>query len=585
MKRFKSLQYFAEVFRALGAFLSFLWKRTIEWLRGYTVDQRKLAFQVFLAFIIVTAITAPRQVWDALSYGPFTPPIALVFILLTSPEHQGGVTLSVAFVVGGILLGGGCALLITYITNAAISFNWAHNTALKGTVFTLLTSIVAFGFNAIRWRFELTNLLFLLACAALIFAGGISTYYLPEVLYLQIFHSLALILIGSGTMALVAWFVFPITSGSLYREAIAKTMRSLASAIETVQTLMLGPIDPESGLLSAAVGKIDPLSGTDEGLSEIIGELRQSVRAAKGSLFSSWAFHIPARLEIDVYNRPKLFPRYNYVHIRMCINLLISTVAVLVRPLKQGKMDLRLLHAADHPELKTKMADLLNGMQKLMLSLADCLESKSKFKNADNLLEKLDATWLEFLDEAVLSIDACTTADAAFALRTLAAFMYLMGSRIRAVYTSIAGGVAGRDPEAVEIAVKRLQTTPGWVKSADAFRNPLRDNQAVLETMQKAAEGAESEILVNLVSKRSMKHSRSFAQLLSAAAAPKAATERKRRAFRAPIWVIMGIQYAVALGFATALAVVPVIAEKGFHGRPGDVVVTVAVTWMVRKNK
>lgn len=199
------------------------------------------------------------------------------------------------------------------------------------------------------------------------------------------------------------------------------------------------------------------------------------------------------------------------------------------------------------------------------------------------MLEKLDATWLEFLDEGVLAVEACSTPDATFALRALAAFLYLVGSRMRAVYTSIAGAVGGREPEAVTIAIKRLETTPGWIKSADAFRNPLRSNQAAIEAMQRAAEGVDQEIRINLISRRSMrKKTGSFAQLMEAAAAPKAATERTRRAWRLPIWFVSGFQYAVALGIATALAVVPIIAEKGFHGRPGDVVVTVAVVWMVR---
>ena len=196
-------------------------------------------------------------------------------------------------------------------------------------------------------------------------------------------------------------------------------------------------------------------------------------------------------------------------------------------------------------------------------------------------MEKLDATWLEFIDAAAESVDGNTTPDAVFAVQLLATFLYITGSRCRAIYAVIAGAIKARDPEAETLAIKRLETTPWWVKPAAAFKNPLHSNEAALTAIQREAESVDQSIRVNFGSLRTMPRFGPFADIVKAQALPKSAADRTRRVWNMPTWIIFGFQFAFAMAVATALCVVPVIAEKGFHNRPMDIALTVAVTWSV----
>ena len=58
------------------------------------------------------------------------------------------------------------------------------------------------------------------------------------------------------------------------------------------------------------------------------------------------------------------------------------------------------------------------------------------------------------------------------------------------------------------------------------------------------------------------------------------ALRRNRQSWNMPTWLVFGLQYFAAMSIALGLTVVPIIAEKVFHNRLTDVVVTVAVVWM-----
>ncbi|KAG7675137.1 hypothetical protein Ndes2437A_g00332 [Nannochloris sp. 'desiccata'] len=580
---------------------SHLFHKCVAWWRGYSKDQVKLAFQIFLSFCIVLAIISPYPVWNALSFGSITPPLALVFAMLLAPQHQGGATLSAIFLAVGILLGGGLALAVKYLAYFANGSNWVDHTAVKGVVYTLGIAVSGGILNALRWQWEITNQLFLLSCAGLVLAGGIGTYFSASLLPASVLYTLSLTTLASVITLACCWFIFPVTAGSKYRQLIAKALDLTAEAISAYEALVLGPVDPQSGRLIARTGKIDPCSDTDEGLTPVMDEIRKNLQAARMSLFASRALHLPVRLEVDVYNRPKRFPYMEFMHIKIELSLIIATVATLARPVKRGRINLTLFQ---QPELRKQFSQLLTCLKNQLHVLAGVAQAQKKWTEADMALEELDSAWVEFVDEAVMVVDGCTNPDAAYGLRGTSAFLYLVGSRTRSLYAALAGAMEGKDPEAISIAMKRMEITPGWVKSADAFRNPLRTRQATLAAMQKAAQQVNNEFIINLgfMNKNKLKKAtkkkgtgkedstsvlkasatqKSFFALISAAHAMGSSPTRRarQRVYNFPLPIIFGIQYAVALGIAIGLSVVPVIWKKGFHERPIDVCITVAVVW------
>ena len=571
----------------------------VAWLRAYTNDQRRVALQIFLSFCIISAITFPSPIWNALTYDSVTPPIALVLISLVIPQHQGGCSLAAIFMFFGISLGGVLAIIVKYITFFANGSNWVDETVVKAVVYTLSVAITAGFLNALRWQWEITNQFFLLVCAGLIFNGGITTYYSSGLVLKTHIYMLIFTVLAAVVTLLCCWFIFPVTAGSKYRELVASALLGSAQGISAYEFLVLGPVDPTTGKLSAATGKIDPGTDTDVGLIPLVDEIRKHMRAARKCIFATRVLNVPVRLEIDIYNTPKLFPYMEYMHSKIELSLIIATVSTLTRPVKSGRMDLTLFQ---RPELRSRFAHLLQCLQTQFQVLAGAVQREKTWREVDTALEELDFAWIEFLDEGVMAIDCCTTPDAAFGLRGISAFLYLVGSRTRSLYAALAGAVDSQDPEAIPIAVKRMQITPGWVKSADAFRNPLRSSHAALAAMQKAAH-VDNEFISHLgfLNKNKLKRmsskidttkaehksiskalaaQKSFTKLITAAhALGSSPTRRVRRVYNIPLPVIYGFQYAVALGIATALTVVPVIWQKGFHNRPMDVCVTVVVVW------
>jgi hypothetical protein len=570
--------------------------KAVAWWGGYSKDQLKVGLQIFLSFCIISALTFPYPVWKALSFGAITPPLALVFVMILAPQHQGGAVLFAIFLAIGVLIGGGLALAIKYLTYFANGSNWVDQTVVKGVTYSLLTALAGGILNTLRWQWEATNPMFLLCCAGLMLSGGVGTYYSPALLPSSILYILILTTIASAVTVLCCSFIFPVTAGSKYRGLVAKALDATAESLSAYEILILGPVDAKTGKLVAAIGKIDPCTGTDEGLTPLIDQVRINLRAARQAIFASRALHLPARLEIDVYNSPKQFPYMEFMHSKIGLSLIIATVSTLARPVKSGRTNLALFQL---PELRKRFQHLLSCLKIQLQSFARAAQGQKKWREVDCALEQLDCAWIDFLDEAVVAAAGCTNPDAAFGLRGTAAFAYLVGSRTRSLYVALAGAVKGSDPEAISLATRRIEITPGWVKSADAFRNPFRTRQQALVALQKSAQHVDDEFITNLgflnkttlrklsskmstkEEKKALETRKSFMSLIAAAHAVGSSPTRRvrQKVYNVPLPVIFGFQYAVALGIAIALCVVPVIWKEGFHMRPVDIAVTVAVTW------
>jgi hypothetical protein len=153
----------------------------------------------------------------------------------------------------------------TYIAWAANGRSHA-NTVTKAAVFTVVASVLAGCVNMARWRWENTNRLFLVTCVALVVAGGISTLPDPAGPKLAPLRAWALAGIAVCFVLPIAWLIVPVPAGQKYRRILASAMHNMADAVDATRNILMGPIDPEIGLLACVRGKIDADSGEDEGL-------------------------------------------------------------------------------------------------------------------------------------------------------------------------------------------------------------------------------------------------------------------------------------------------------------------------------
>ncbi len=70
----------------------------------------------------------------------------------------------------------------------------------------------------------------------------------------------------------------------------------------------------------------------------------------------------------------------------------------------------------------------------------------------DCALAEIDIAWVEFLEEVVVQVPTCPHKKSISALRTISELYYLVGTRLRDVYKSLATAVSGSDSDAVEIS-------------------------------------------------------------------------------------------------------------------------------------
>lgn len=266
---------------------------------------------MFVCFVIITGIIAPAPIWTALSDGGVViPPLALVLVLITRPSNVGSTTLNSIFMIVGLIAGGLLAAVATWAAWAANGHSYSPNTATKGAVFGVIICVFSGILNAWRWRYDLTNVLFLFCCVGLVLMGGMASYSLPFVAWEAAFYMLALGAMAAVFSLLVGWFIYPVPASLQYRRCFSQALVSLAGALGAVEATLIAPLDPGTGRLAGAAGKLDPDTGTDAGLHETVYKVRGALRATRGKLLATQQHHLTVKLELDVYNSPKVFPRY-----------------------------------------------------------------------------------------------------------------------------------------------------------------------------------------------------------------------------------------------------------------------------------
>jgi len=254
-------------------------------------------------------------VYEALSYADaLNPWLSLVFVFFLADSNQGSATLKCIYFILAAICAGLLSTSATYIAWAA-NGNSFSNTPVKAVVFTIAFSVFVGALNALRWKHDITNMFFLLFAVTMVFSGGVSTYSLSYVAWKGPFYALAYASMSSASIFLASWFVFPITTATTYRRMIRKAVHGAADALATIETTLFSPINRVSGHLADAQGHADLCTGTDIGLLERVALLKGSLRESRTALQSCSDLHVAVVLELDVYNKLRIFPRQVDQHV------------------------------------------------------------------------------------------------------------------------------------------------------------------------------------------------------------------------------------------------------------------------------
>lgn len=547
--------------------------------KGFEKNHWKIALQITCIFALIGGITAPTVIYEALSYRLIASPLSLLFTvwLYASPFCAGEVNFKTVVLIPAAFLGGLIAFAIQWSMYAANDRNWNDNSVTKAAVLVCMaTPIVAF-FNGLRWKYEATNVFFFYTNIFIALSINLGSYYAPYIEDLHQWYILLNAVIGTGACVICSNFLFPITAGSLYRQHVSDSLESLSEAIGLAENMLMGPIDPKSGRLACADGCINPVTGHDQGMAKDVNEIADKLLNARRSLSSTRSLHIPVFLEIDVYQKPRRFPRHQFFESKLLIGNTIATLSTTLQPIESGKLNFLLIQ---HPEIKPKLEKLTGSMQETFRELAGAVKKEVEWKIVDCALAEMDISWVEFLEEVVVQVPTCPHKKSISALRTISELYYLVGTRLRDVYKSLATAVSGSDSDAVEISRRRLKCTPGWTRPSEALINHHWNVNYESEKIQQEIE-TDDKIKFGDIGKGMKKNSALRRLMFKKLYGHKSnKVLRTRYAYGMPLWLVFGIQYGVPVAISLILASIPVVAEKAFIDRPFDVIITVIVVWV-----
>ena len=497
--------------------------------------------QNFIAVAVVTAIIAPTPVWDALNYGGLVPPPqALIFIILVRPADVGATTLGCVSLLAGVFVGGLCSA-VTKASAYAANGDSVTATVTRGAVFTVLFSFFAACLNGPRWIWDAIDLGFLVAGAALVFAGGMSTYYAPFYAWEAGFYVLALAAMAGVACILVSWLVMPVHNGDRFRRLVSSAMHSFADAVAAVEELAMAPPDPEA--LAPA--------GT---------RFKAALQSSRTSLAATIPLRLAVLAELDLRRPPRRFPRAAFTQLKVFAWDLAAMLNVLAQPLLSGSLKLRLLQ---QEPLRGRFLGVTGGLQRVLRTLGDLIVGTAAFAAVDAELAVLDAAWMDALDAAHDAVIGCSAGmdGEVFAVRILFGFLSSVGAHVRSLFASLPAAIKARDPAAPGIAAHRFVECPGWVKSADAFEAQLYESKAALQRMRQSSRvsrgggdsGADEWAEMRLAAQLRQVVSGSHSGVTDTAASAPAvfnvahslrgsAVYASRRLWNLPSWVMFGLQ-------------------------------------------
>ena len=528
-----------------------IWNAWKKWVGGFSAKNVKLGGQVFLSFVIFLSITSPLPVWNALSYGTIVPPLACIYMVMLGIQggNMGNITLLEIYMILSIILSGLLATLIKYLTWLAAGSDWSNNNVSKGVTYVVLVSFSCGIFNILRWKWDATNMFFYTASIFLIFNLGAYSGKGSGLNYLTPVWVLVDIGMGTTITTLCSWFFFPVLASDSFRNATAESIKRLANAVRSCTELVLSPIDPESGLLQDATGKLDVITWRDEGLWDKIQKIAIDQRGVKSIIMSTRGLRIPVLLELDFYCPTRLrFPIVPFLHVQTYSQIMSSVIGNMVRPVKSGNLNMRLIQDED---IRTAILNLSNALESVLEAISLSIKDASMhpWSNVDNLLEKAHSCWMKFLRLGQKQLRKSSNEEECFALRAISIFLFNIGSSLREVFFSSSIAIYKEDTSSLKLSLDRLRRRPYWITSRTAYTNLDRDPEeltSILASMPEEETDMDSLLKGNEVYIYEAQNSGAFKKVLNSAfGLTSSSVMRPKTAFKVPIWFIVGLQVGI----------------------------------------
>ena len=318
------------------------------------------------------------------------------------------------------------------------------------------------------------------------------------------------------------------------------------------------------------------------------------INTARALILGNRPLRLPCLLEIDLFRRHSslTFPVLPFMHVEYYSHTLLSIITNLARPVKMGKCNMRKLQSAD---MVQALDNLFRSFDAVLCGMAHSITDESKngdrqsWKSVDDLVEASHECWIEFLRAGQRAISSSESVDEKFGVKIVSIFLYEVGSRIRELYFSVAIAVSYEEPLALDLAFARVEKRPAWMLSRTAYEHLDMDPLDIIDIQMMGLSAGEDRapfhdkkwMARTKKAIRKAQHEKKLSAVLASefGLAHKSANLRPGKAFRLPLWLIMGLQYFVTIFIALVLSVIPAVNSKVFNDRGNDVVFTVVVMW------
>lgn len=308
----------------------------------------RAGIQAATGFFLMLAVLSTPAVWNGISLpnALISPVYAVVSFSIVM---QGTVGTSLSYVVqrtAAAITACILAIICMYITYGANGASYAESFT-KGAVMTVTASASGFVLAMCAYRFPHLWFGFIVAglCLPIV---ALSAFHQTYVEYLVAPYFLIQVVLGVAVGAIVPMLVLPNTAGGTIRNTSSTSLKLLGKCTKDLLEILLqdhyvrGDLDGKKGQMegssSSASGSSGSLPATesldslkksadgevgDDGSTtqqlhyvppEVLAAfIEQRTHPISAALGKAKALLIPVATEIDVYHRPRIFPRQAYI--------------------------------------------------------------------------------------------------------------------------------------------------------------------------------------------------------------------------------------------------------------------------------
>lgn len=326
----------------------------------------RFGLQAFIGLFCLLAILSPPAVWNALSLldANVTPVYAIVsFAVCLQPNVGAALFIGLQRIVG-VLVGGALGVAATYIAYAANGHTF-EDSVTKGAVMVTILAVWTFAIGCYRAKYTRFPFAFTV-CAFSAPMVALSGFHLDYVEDKVIFYWWMQALIGVTASSLVSMLIFP----NLASTGVKKTTQSSLEELGRATMQLVSLLFPTTQGLQGA--NVIPSDAMDLYLETYGTPIAAGLQKARAALLASWT-------EVDVYNRPHLFPRNAYGVLLSLLRHYLSTLSTLSY-LLSGEAPLKAAQS-----LRKPVSEVATGIQETLAAAATCLRGDSDITYLDVL--------------------------------------------------------------------------------------------------------------------------------------------------------------------------------------------------------